>query len=127
VRAADGDDDPAQSEEESLPEPSLAVLSAEEAGVVMRSIAGIEPGEMVLIELEYLQVTRYDRGKTGLRLLTRAPVPGLGRRRRIQVGGAESVPLGVEGAWVAPARDRGAPWLWLLPVVLLYVAVAFFS
>ena len=128
VRAADGDGDPAQSEQELLPEPSLAVLSAEEAGVVTRSIAGIEPGEMVLIELEYLQVTRYDRSKTGLRLLTRAPAPGLGRRRRIPVGeGAEGVPLGVEGAWVGPAGERGAPWLWLLPVVLLYVAVAFFS
>jgi hypothetical protein len=122
VHAAAGADD---IDEERAPEPSLAVLVAEEAGVVTRSITGIEPGEMVLIELEYLQVTRYDRSKTGLRLLTRAPAPGLGRRRRIPI--AESVPLGVEGAWVNPAGERGAPWLWLLPVVLLYVAVAFFS
>ena len=128
VRAAAGEDDKDEIDEEQAPEPSLAVLATEEAGVVTRAIAGIEPGEMVLIELEYLQVTRYDRSKTGLRLLTRSPAPGLGRRRRIRSGeGAESVPLGVEGAWVGPAGDRGAPWLWLLPVVLLYVAVAFFS
>jgi hypothetical protein len=128
VRAAHGDHDPAQSEEELLPEPSLAVLSAEEAGVVTRSIAGIEPGEMVLVELEYVQVTRYDRGKAGLRLLTQTPRPlAAVRRRRAPSGRTEAVPLGVESAWVDSGGERGAPWLWLLPVVLLYVAVAFLS
>jgi hypothetical protein len=109
--------------------PSLAVLSAEDAGVVTRSIAGIEPGELVLIELEYLQITRYDRSRTGLRLLTRLPVhAGIGRRRRLPAAlRAEPVPLGVESAWVRPAGCAGAPWLWTLPVVMLYVAVAFFS
>jgi len=123
VRARAGEAEGADEVEDDLPpRPSLAVLSAEDAGVVTRSIAGIEPGELVLIEVEYLQITRYDRSRTGLRLLTRSPVhAGIGRRRR------EPVPLGVEGAWVRPAGDSGAPWLWLVPVVLLYVAVAFFS
>ncbi len=114
-------------EDQLPPEPSHAVLSAAEAGVVTHPIAGIEPGETILVELEYLQVRRYDRGKDGVRLLTRAHAPGLGRRRRVPAQGAEPVPLGVEGAWTGPAGERGAPWLWLLPVVLLYVAVAFFS
>ena len=69
-----------------------------------RSIAGIEPGETVLVELEYLRVTRYDRGKGGLRLLTQAHPPGLGRRRRVPAEGAEPVPLGVEGAWTGRRR-----------------------
>jgi hypothetical protein len=127
VRGTASEDESGEIDEAPPPGPSHAVVSAEEAGVVTRSIAGIEPGETVLIELEYLQVMRYDRGKGGLRLLTRAHPPGLGRRRRAQTEGAEAVPLGVESAWTGPAGDRGAPWLWLVPVVLLYVAVAFFS
>lgn len=127
VRAAAGEDDKGGMDDELPPEPSPAVLFAEESGVVTRSIAGIEPGETVLVELEYLWVTRYDRGKGGLRLLTGAHPPGLGRRRRVRAEGAEPVPLGVEGAWTGATGDRGAPWLWLLPVVLLYVAVAFFN
>ena len=117
------------------PATSPAVLSgAEGAGVVSRAIAGIEPGETVLIELEYQQVARYDRGKPGLRLLTQLPnrVAGMGRRRPRAITAGDryrSVPLGVEAAWrSAPARkDQGAPWLWLVPLVAFYVAVAFFS
>jgi hypothetical protein len=130
VRAAIGEDGKDyQIDEERGPEPTLAVLSGEETGVVTRSIAGIEPGETVWIELEYLQVTRYDRGRTGLRLLTQSPFHAArpGRRRRVPAGRIEAVPLGVESAWVRSAGDSRAPWLWLLPVVLLYVAVAFFS
>jgi len=129
VRAAD-EDDRGEITEERPAEPSLAILSAEDAGVVTRSIAGIEPGERVVIELEYLQVTRYDRGRTGLRLLTEAASPAarLGRRRRAPAAArVEPVPLGVEGAWVGSAGNSRAPWPWLLPVVLLYVAVAFFN
>lgn len=117
------------------PAVSPAVLAgAEGAGVVSRSITGIEPGETVLIELEYQQVARYDRANPGLRLLTQLPnrVLGMGRRRPRAVSAGEryrSVPLGVEAAWrSAPAREeQGAPWLWLVPLVALYVAVAFFS
>jgi len=109
--------------------PSHALLSAEEPGVVSRAIAGIEPGEVVLIELEYQQVARYDRGRTGLRLLTKAPErsPGIGRRRRGPTIGREPVPLGVEGAWLTTSGEPRAPWLWLVPVVALYALVAFFS
>jgi hypothetical protein len=128
VRSGASEDEGGEIDEALPPGPSHAVLSAEEAGVVTRSLAGIDPGETVLIELEYLQVTRYDRGKGRVRLLTWGHSPGgLGRRRRVQAGSAESVPLGVECAWTGPVGDRAAPWLWLVPVVLLYVAVAFFS
>jgi hypothetical protein len=127
VRPAAGEDPNHGIDDELPPEPGNAVLTAEEAGVVTRAIAAIEPGETVLVEFEYLRVTRYDRGKSGFRLLTRVPAPGLGRRRRVQAEGAEPVPLGVEGAWTGPTRHSGAPWLWLLPVVLLYAVVAFFS
>ena len=130
VRGADDDDeDEATGTPPHEPAPSHALLSAEEPGVVTRSIAGIEPGETVLIELEYQQVARYDRGRTALRLLTQAPAraPGIGRRRRSSAGRCESVPLGVEGAWVSTSGEPGAPWLWLLPVVALYAVVAFFS
>jgi hypothetical protein len=117
------------------PAASPALLSgAEGAGVVSRAIAGIEPGETVWIELEYQQVARYDRGKASVRLLTQLPyrVLGMGRRRPRAIAAGEryrSVPLGVEAAWrSAPARGKqGAPWLWLVPLVALYVAVAFFS
>jgi len=121
------EDESGEIDEALPPATSHAVLSGEEAGVVTRSITGVDPGETVLIELEYLQVTRYDRVKGGVRLLTWGHPPGLGRRRRLQAGSAESVPLGVESAWTGPVGDRAAPWLWLVPVVLLYVAVAFFS
>jgi Ca-activated chloride channel family protein len=109
--------------------PSHALLSAEEPGVVSRAIAGIEPGEMVLIELEYQQVVRYDRGRTALRLLTKAPERslGIGRRRRSPTIGREPVPLGVEGAWLTTSGEPRAPWLWLVPVVALYALVAFLS
>jgi hypothetical protein len=130
VRARAGGDDQDEIDQDPPAGPSLAVLSAEDAGVVTRSIAGIEPGELVLIDLEYLQITRYDRGKTGLRLLTRVPLHAarIGRRRRWpSAWRTEPVPLGVESAWVRSAGSSGAPWLWLVPVVLLYVAVAFFS
>ena len=129
VRAAASEESGGEVDEELLPEPNHAVLSAQEAGAVTQSIAGIEPGETVLIELEYLRVTRYDRGWSGLRLLTQGhQATGLGRRRRVTAAAsAEPVPLGVEGAWLSTGGERGAPWLWLLPVVLLYVAVAFFN
>ena len=109
--------------------PSHALLAADEPGVVTRSITGIEPGDTVLIEVEYQQVARYDRNNPRLRLLTQAPTRalGMGRRRRATTGHFEKVPLGVEGAWTATSEESGAPWLWLLPVVLLYVAVAFFN
>ena len=117
------------------PAANPALLSgAEGAGVVSRAIAGIEPGETVLIELEYQQVARYDRGKPA-RLLTQLPIRALGmsRRRSPPIAAREryrSVPLGVEAAWrtATPAQgEQGAPWLWLVPLVALYVAVAFFS
>lgn len=131
VRGAVGDEEDDEVDEAQPPGPGHAVLSTEAPGVVTRSIAGIEPGETVLVELEYVQVARYDRGKTGVRLLTQAPLRSagvVGRRRRSPTGGrAEPVPLGVEGAWVRAAGEPGAPWPWLVPVVLLYVAVAFLS
>ena len=137
-RAGDDDDEGDEDAVSQVSEPiaSHALLSGVEgAGVVSRSITGIEPGEMVLVELEYQQVARYDRGRPGLRLLTQSwfGALGTGRRRRLYAKPAadehRSVPLGVEAAWKsAPARgEPGAPWLWLLPVVALYVAVAFFS
>jgi Ca-activated chloride channel family protein len=109
--------------------PEHALISGiEGAGVVTHAIAGIEPGETVLIELEYQQVVRYDRSKSGLRLLTRSALAAIpARRRRAQRD--RSVPLGVEGAWVTTSAgvEAGLPWFWLLPVVALYVLVAFFS
>jgi hypothetical protein len=131
VRGADdgeGDETGEASPHEAAP--SHALLSAEEPGVVSRAIAGIEPGEMVLIELEYQQVARYDRGRTALRLLTKAPErsPGIARRRRPPAAGrGDPVPLGVEGAWLTASGEAQAPWLWLVPVVALYALVAFFS
>jgi len=114
--------------------PSHALISgAEGAGLVTHAIAGIEPGETVFVELEYQQVVRYDRGKTGIRFFTRAPFAAVpSRRRRVaELQGEGSAPLGVEGAWPASAPERwinaGPQWFWLLPVVALYVLVAFFS
>jgi Ca-activated chloride channel family protein len=133
VRERSAEDESADDDaEEGLPEavPGDALISGtESAGVVTRAIAGIEPGETVLIELEYQQVVRYDRSKSGLRILTRAPlaISGAARRRRLARDRYRSVPLGVEGAWLAGTREAGPPWLWLLPVVGLYVLVAFFS
>jgi hypothetical protein len=130
VRGADdGEGDEAGEASPHDAAPSHALLSAEEPGVVSRAIAGIEPGEMVLIELEYQQVGRYDRGRTALRLLTKAPERslGIGRRRRRPTNGREPVPLGVEGAWLTASGEPRAPWLWLVPVVALYALVAFFS
>ena len=133
AEAADGDE---EEFEDGPPDavPGHALISgAEGAGVVAHAIASIEPGETVFVELEYQQVVRYDRGKTGLRLLTSAPLAALASRRR---RAAESqregpVPLGVEGAWRPSAPEKwihsGAQWLWLLPVVALYVLVAFFN
>jgi Ca-activated chloride channel family protein len=132
-RAEEDDDESAEEEADEAAEAaaSYAVLSgAEGSDVVSRAITGIEPGETVTIELEYQQVVRYDRGKSGMRILTRAPLGGWasGRRRRWPVDRYRRVPLGVEGAWLS-RHDNSArpPWLWLLPVVLLYVAVAFFN
>jgi Ca-activated chloride channel family protein len=131
VRRA-GNDEDEEADEAELPEPlaSHALLAAEEPGVVTRSIAGIEPGETVLVELEYQQVARYDRGRAALRLLTQMPmrVAGVGRRRRYRPRArCEPVPLGVEGAWVSATGQPRAPWLWLAPVLALYALVAFFS
>jgi hypothetical protein len=131
VRSADDDeaDEPGEAQP-SEPAAGPALLSAEEPGVVTRSVAGVEPGEMVLIELEYQQVARYDRGRAVLRLLTQTPMrtAGIGRRRRgTAAGRSEPVPLGVEGAWVSASGEPGAPWLWLVPVVALYALVAFLS
>jgi hypothetical protein len=128
-RSDDSEQDELEEMELSEPMANRALLSAEEPGVVTRSIAGIEPGETVFIELEYEQIARYDRSKAVLRLLTLALRPsGISRRRRNPAGGrGEAVPLGVESAWISAAGEPPTPWLWLLPVVLLYVAVAFFS
>jgi hypothetical protein len=116
--ADDEDDEPAAA-------PSLALLAGEESGSVARSIAGIEPGDTVVVELEYLLVGRYDRSRGALRLLTR--LPAAAGRRRYGAASPDAVPLGVESAWVDRPSSQGAPWLWLLPVVALYVLVAFFS
>jgi hypothetical protein len=130
VRGADdgeGDETGEASPHEAAP--GHALLSVDEPGVVSRAVAGIEPGEVVLIELEYQQVARYDRGRTALRLLTKAPERslGIGRRRRGPTNGREPVPLGVEGAWLTASGEPRAPWLWLVPVVALYALVAFFN
>ena len=116
-------------DEPAPPSPSLALLTAETPGVVTRSIAGIEPGEIVLVEVEYLVVVSYDRGRAPRRLLTKGPqgLAGRGRRRASSATPRDAVPLGVEGAWVGGKEQPGAPWLWLLPVIGLYVLVAFFS
>lgn len=131
-RAEDDGDESAEDEAAEAIEPAVshALLSGSEgADVVSRAITGIEPGETVTIELEYQQVVRYDRSKSGLRILTRAPLLGMagGRRRRWPVDRYRRVPLGVEGAWLSRHHSTRPPWLWLLPVVLLYVAVAFLS
>ena len=128
----DDDDESAEDEAAGAIEPvaSHALLSGvESADVVSRAITGIEPGETVTVELEYQQVVRYDRGKAGLRILTRAPLnaSASGRRRRWPVDRYRRVPLGVEGAWLSRHDSARLPWVWLLPVVLLYVAVAFFN
>jgi len=110
--------------------PGNALLAADEAGVVTRSITGIEAGDTVLVELEYQQVARYDRGRAVLRVLTQSGTGGCacGRRRRNPAPRSrEAVPLGVEGAWVSAAAQPGPLWLWLVPVVALYAVVAFFN
>src|SRR4249920_2111930 len=88
-----GDEDVADeaADEPAAPSPSLALLTAETPGVVTRSIAGIEPGEIVLIEVEYQVIVRYDRGRAGSRFLTGSPVrgPAARRRRRVAVARAE--------------------------------------
>jgi len=111
------------------PVASYALLPQDEPGLVTRLISGIEPGETVLVEVEYQQVARYERGRAVLRLLTQTSTQftGLGRRRRWRTRQREAVPLGVEGAWLSANRHTGAPWLWLVPVVALYALVAFFS
>lgn len=133
VRVSDAEDDGDEIDDgDAGPVASPALLSTEGTGVVARSIAGIEPGETVLIELEYILIGRYDRGRSVPRLLTRASMlPAVPGRRRLgaKLGAArgEAAPLGVEGAWVSRSGEPNAPWLWLLPVVALYVLVAFFS
>lgn len=109
--------------------PGHALLAAEEPGLVTRAIAGIEPGETILIEVEYQQVVRYDRGKAGLRILTQTPLrpPAMGRRRGASAANEQPEPLGAEGAWVTTDATPRAPWLWLVPVVALYVVVGFLS
>jgi hypothetical protein len=131
--ARDGDE---QESEEAQPgaAPSHALIDgAEGANLVTHAIAGIEAGETIFVELEYQQVARYDRGKMGLRLFTRAPFAVLPSRRRRagQLQREGSAPIGVEGAWLASAPEKwtnaGRQWLWMLPVVALYVLAAFFS
>jgi len=128
VRAASEDDDDGEGED---PEPiaAPALITGDEPGVVTRTIAAIESGDTVLIEVEFQQIVRYDRGRSAPRLLTLvgARQAGLGRRRRAVPRRRDPEPLGVEGAWVSAREDRGAPWLWVIPVVGLYVLVAFFS
>jgi hypothetical protein len=127
---AENDADEAEEEIES-PEPagSYALLPTDEPGLVTRLISGIEAGETVLVEVEYQQVARYERGRALLRLLTQAPtqLTALGRRRRWRARQHEAAPLGVESAWLSASGQTGAPWLWLVPVVALYALVAFFS
>ncbi len=83
----------------------------------------------MLIEVEFQQIVRYDRGRSAPRLLTLVGVrqAGVGRRRRASPDRRDPEPLGVEGAWVSAREDPGSPWLWVIPVVGLYVLVAFFS
>jgi len=132
VRNAAADDDEAdEPAEPAAAAPGNALLSGtDSAGVVTHAIATVEAGEVVLVELEYQRIVRYDRTRSGLRLLTRSAlaVP-LARRRRTRRGQGEgAVPLGVEGAWIAAApAEPGPSWLWLVPLVALYVLVAFFS
>lgn len=122
----EGDAADDSNDDEPAPAPAPAPLG-DEPGLVTHSIAGIEPGETVLIELEYHLVGRFDRGRGAIRLLTRSPnLPAAPGRRRAAAR-PDAVPLGVEGAWVDRPAAPGAPWLWLLPVVALYVVVAFFS
>jgi len=115
--------------EEAEPVASHALVPPDEQGLVTRLISAIEPGETVLVEVEYQQVARYDRGRAVLRLLTQIPtrLAVTGRRRRWRATQREVVPLGVESAWLSASGQTGAPWLWLLPVVALYALVAFFS
>jgi hypothetical protein len=133
---ADARDSDEQESEEAQPgaAPSHALIDgAEGAGLVTHAIAGIEAGETIFVELEYQQVVRYDRGKMGLRFFTRAPFAALASRRRRagQLQREGSAPIGVEGAWLPSAPEKwtntGRQWLCLLPVVALYVLVAFFS
>jgi hypothetical protein len=116
-------------EEAIEPLASHSFVRPDEPGLVTRFISGIEPGETVLVEVEYQQVARYDRGRAILRVLTQLPtqLAALGRRRRLRLAPCEAVPLGVEGAWLSASRRTGASWLWLLPVVALYALVAFFN
>ena len=131
VRGVAGSDaDDAEEQIESAePAGRYALLPTDEPGLVTRLISGIEAGETVLVEVEYQQVARYERGRALLRLLTQAPTQptGLGRRRRWRAPPHEAVPLGVESAWLPASGQTGAPWLWLVPVVALYALVAFFS
>ena len=132
VRAASDEDDDGR-DEEGDPDPvaAPALIAGDEPGVVTRSIAAIESGDTVLVEVEYQQVVRYDRGRNAPRLLTLMCVRpvGLGRRRRVlPTAKREAVPLGVEGAWMSTTHESpGAPWLWVVPVVALYALVAFFN
>jgi hypothetical protein len=122
-------DEAGEEVEAAEPVGSYALLPQDEPGLVTRLISGIEPGETVLVEVEYQQVARYERGRAALRVLTQATtqLAGRGRRRRWRTPEREAVPLGVESAWLSASRQTGAPWLWLLPVVALYALVAFFS
>ncbi len=122
-------DETAEEMEAAEPVGSYALLATDEPGLVTRLISGIEAGETVLVEVEYQQVARYERGRAILRLLTQtsAQLTGLGRRRRWRPRQHEAVPLGVESAWLSANGQTGAPWLWLVPVVALYALVAFLS
>ena len=108
---------------------SYALLPPDEPGLVTRFISTVGPGETVLVEVEYEQIARYDRGRAALRLLTQTSTrpTGIGRRRRWHRRQRELVPLGVESAWLSANGQAAAPWLWLLPVVALYALVAFLS
>jgi hypothetical protein len=131
VRAiADDDREEAEPLEADEPVGSYALLPADEPGLLTRLISEIEPGETVLVEVEYQQVARYERGRAVLRLFTQTSThfTGLGRRRRWRAQRQrETVPLGVESAWLLANSQTGAPWLWLVPVVALYALVAFLS
>jgi Ca-activated chloride channel family protein len=71
VRVADSDEDDDTAFQGHEPAVNPALLSAVDSpGMLSRAITGIEPGETILIELEYQQVARYDRARPGLRLLT---------------------------------------------------------
>lgn len=127
---AESDADDTEETDSTEPARSYAVVPTEEPGLVTRLISGIEPGETVLVEVEYQQVARYERGRAVVRLLTQTStqLTGLGRRRRSRPRRQrETVPLGVESAWLSANSQTGAPWLWLVPVVALYALVAFLS